>query len=684
MKVDKRIKEMPWPEDYHGGQQNFRVTLSWPTVNHERLLVATFVRNRDKKTWMEPGPDFRLICSRKQNTAAVLYKGAREGKRHDLEKAMRNLCTYPEICYPEISEQDEIALAKWLRRRGTNNHLMSELSAWVTAAKQAETLAERDARGELRDEDVDLCPDELPEGLVDYIRREVLPTDNVLIYKKGNVRGTCYCCGRKVKAVYPQRFKQHESTTCPNCGRKVYSFPETGNSFKNDYVDDIATIQRGKDGVTLFVRQWHLCRDPEATWNDIPAQLDEVARYAVRGNKAAKWQIEAKENYYMNTYRYRLNSWTRVEKVTVIYDSMYFFYLPANWKAELEGTSLQYCDLGGYVKKDAKDTRRDRNPIRFLLDWGRYPVVGNLWKAGYTSVVHEKIRGTQKCHQHAVIWSRDRIQEAIRFPFRLLKTAEPAEWTMDRMQKMADAWKLVQEGRIREGEIVKLVDMPCDIEMVERALGHASVYKIATYVEKIIAAEQKEREAAKAKAAAEGRDYWGGNYPYKAIRTYRDYLRDAAQLALDLNDSIVLFPRDLDAAHQRTIAQVKYKASEEQKAAFLERVKALGYLEWERDNLTIRLPMSAEELIEEGAALHHCVGGYIGEIIQGQTVILFIRRKEEPDKPFYTLEWRNKKVFQCRTTYNKSYGNDERVHAFVDSWVAHITKKTKKKTTTAA
>lgn len=684
MRIDKSIKAMPWPEPYKtAGNQDFAITLSWPTVNHERLLVATFSANREKKRWRGPGPDFRLVCSKKNNTAAVLYKGDRAGKRHNLRKALDTFVCNPDSCYPEITEQDEIALAKFLRRRGTNNHLMPELATWVADAQAAETLAERDARGELRDEDVDLCPDELPAGLVDYIRREVLPTDNVLIYKKGNVRGTCYCCGRKVKAQHPQRFTQNETVQCPECGATVRCFLDGSDRFKVDYVDDIATIQKGIDGATLFIRQWHLCRDPKATWEDIPAQLDEVARYAVRGNKAAKWQREAKENWYMNTYRYRLDKWTRVENVTYIYDGQYFFWTPEDWREQLQGTSLQYCDLGGYAE-DAAANGRDRNTIRFLLDWPRYPAIEKLWKAGYTGLIHERIRGTWKRHQHAVIWTRDSIQSAIRFPFRLLKALPPAEWTMDKMQETAEAWAMCEMGRIREKEIAELVAIPCSIGDVQQAIGHASVHKIAAYVEKIIAKERAERAKAKAKAAAEGTHYWGTDYPYRAPQTYRDYLQECAQLALDLDDPAVLFPRDLDAAHQRTTAQIKHKVSEEQKAAFLERVKTLARLEWQKAGLIIRLPASADELTAEGAALHHCVGGYVGQVVAGTTTILFIREKANPDKPFYTLEWRDGKVIQCRTDNNKPHTQDERVAAFVDAWVQHITKKAKKKTKAAA
>ena len=73
MRIDKKIRDMPWPEPYQGGLETFAVTLAWPVVDGERLLAATFVRNRAKdNAWMLYGPDFRLVCSKKQRRAAVL------------------------------------------------------------------------------------------------------------------------------------------------------------------------------------------------------------------------------------------------------------------------------------------------------------------------------------------------------------------------------------------------------------------------------------------------------------------------------------------------------------------------------------------------------------------------------------------------------------------------------------
>ena len=108
MKVDKRIKSMPWPEPYKtAGNQDFAVTLNWPNIAGERVLVATFSANREKKRWKAAGQDFRLICSKKNNTAAVLYQGDRAGKRHGLNKALGTFACNSASCYPEITERDE-------------------------------------------------------------------------------------------------------------------------------------------------------------------------------------------------------------------------------------------------------------------------------------------------------------------------------------------------------------------------------------------------------------------------------------------------------------------------------------------------------------------------------------------------------------------------------------------------
>ena len=69
------------------------------------------------------------------------------------------------------------------------------------------------------------------------------------------------------------------------------------------------------------------------------------------------------------------------------------------------------------------------------------------------------------------------------------------------------------------------------------------------------------------------------------------------------------------------------------------------------DGLFVRLPNKLEELKEEGETLHHCVGTYMEKVSKGETMIFFIRKKADPEKPYYTLEWKGR-VVQCRGSHN--------------------------------
>lgn len=47
---------------------------------------------------------------------------------------------------------------------------------------------------------------------------------------------------------------------------------------------------------------------------------------------------------------------------------------------------------------------------------------------------------------------------------------------------------------------------------------------------------------------------------------------------------------------------------------------------------------SQKELVEEGDALHHCVGTYAKDHANGKTAIFFVRRVKESGNSYFTLE----------------------------------------------
>lgn len=94
--------------------------------------------------------------------------------------------------------------------------------------------------------------------------------------------------------------------------------------------------------------------------------------------------------------------------------------------------------------------------------------------------------------------------------------------------------------------------------------------------------------------------------------------------------------------------------------------------EFEDENYRIIVPKKVEELDFEGVALHHCVGTYKCVIAEGVEVVLFLRRKEEPEKPYYTIDVDTEGyIRQIHCKYNGNMEDDpdrEKLKNFLDKW----------------
>lgn len=91
-------------------------------------------------------------------------------------------------------------------------------------------------------------------------------------------------------------------------------------------------------------------------------------------------------------------------------------------------------------------------------------------------------------------------------------------------------------------------------------------------------------------------------------------------------------------------------------------------------------PKSSDDLYVEGKTLNHCVYDYLNRIAKKETAVLFVRKKKYPEKPFYTVEVRNGKVVQCRSTNNLDPSN---VASYFSDWINQNIHSIKRKTAMA-
>lgn len=648
----KKIQAMPFAPFRRESMERWRVTVKEPVVDGERMLVVDFLENTACVSYKRETPSFRIVCGKKsREVKGITHEGKIQQKVLDSFRRFAGE-------YAMISPREEEALRRFLKAEKTGNHQLDNLCTWVEQTRQEMKKRSMEERGELMDEDYRLCPEALPEGMIDYIRREVLPKDRVIIYKRGNVNGICTVCGTQVRAM-GRRFTQSTRVNCPNCGARVSCVLEDGCAFAANYIENIVAVQKGTDGKTVFFRQWLLRRDHTARWEHIEDFLHETVRYAIRGAKTAKWQKQGKWNYYMKTERYELDEWIRWSD-NRIYDGGYYFYTGGMEEA-LQGTAMQYADLDGYLAAE----RRNENPIYFLEYHAKYPVIEFLWKAGYRNIVHNRIFGMDRENRNAILWERKKLKECFKFPLRILKLMPPEEWKLDDVQRANYLWKNYGE-RITDAEMQMALQSRTDVQSLTGAMPYAGIGKILKYIQK--QTEKRKEEKGHTTYTPEG-----------IIRAYRDYLRECEQLHFDLHDREILFPKDLTAAHNRTMEQVKFEKNKADQEKFQKAVEKLEKFAWSEGEFFIRPAREQMELTAEGKALHHCVGGYIKRMAEGKTAIFFLRKVSEPDKPFYTLELQKKRVIQCRTEHNASYDRNPDVKNFVDMWMEKVVKKGGKK-----
>ena len=132
----------------------------------------------------------------------------------------------------------------------------------------------------------------------------------------------------------------------------------------------------------------------------------------------------------------------------------------------------------------------------------------------------------------------------------------------------------------------------------------------------------------------------------------------AEKLGHDIKSRAVLFPKKLKKAHDQMYKEYQeFQKKEERKKLRKMRntvnkiFKEEGaWLEGQIENkdYLFAVPKKWQDLRQEGDVLGHCVGSYVEHIAQKHCSVYFIRRKEKPEMPFYTVELQNGKVVQCQ------------------------------------
>lgn len=312
-------------------------------------------------------------------------------------------------------------------------------------------------------------------------------------------------------------------------------------------------------------------------------------------------------------------------------------------KTLLEGTTAENSNLNLYLEAGG------RRPVSYLALWRKRPAVENLLMQGCGHLVAEWIEAETGSYLYhggiprlsAVNWKEKRPAQMLGLDKAELRRLRSEVWNADRLER----YKLARDnGMAQSAEDEKLLLQFLSLEAlrdISEAVHGPEFWRVLRYLKKF-------------------RCNW---------YMLRDYWDMARRLDWDLTDSLVRWPRELPASHDRAMREQKLRKSELLAARFQQRAEELGRLSFELDGLLIRPCRDQADLNEEGTSLHHCVGSYADRHAEGKTAIFFIRRTSQPREPYFTLELNEKDLTVRQNRGLRNCDPPEEVRAFVVEWL---------------
>ena len=137
--------------------------------------------------------------------------------------------------------------------------------------------------------------------------------------------------------------------------------------------------------------------------------------------------------------------------------------------------------------------------------------------------------------------------------------------------------------------------------------------------------------------------------------------------------------KQLKQIYQRTEAEAKRFERKYKTVAKIYKSIAVKYT-YRNDTYTIVVPTGISDIVAEGTFLGNCIGRgverYYERIVRKESFILFLRRTENPDIPYYTLEVEpNGTIRQKRSWGDHQYKDLDDALPFLQEWQAEVQKR---------
>lgn len=478
---------------------------------------------------------------------------------------------------------------------------------------------------EVIDAAMSLIPD-IPKDFEKWAFTDAVP--QYMYYEYGKRIGLCTCCGKHHELK--EQPKYGKEGTCPGCKRKVQYRTYKKKGRIHDW-KHAALIQKIPGGYVLrFFVLNQLIEQGTRSYGGMSEKI--------RITYNEQWNRQAIYSYH----RYKMTNkirWCNGYEYLSAYggrkEEERCRLYPRNLRKILKGSKLEYSGMPEFAYTGIEFYQQD-----FINNAKEYAGIEKLIKARFYNLTNTCISYGSRA---PIDLYQKRVKKVLGLTgeyYNLIRDKDPT-W------REYEVTEQCQDVGIRATweQIQKMSQYARNFAIYMR---HSTPHKMLKYIEGL-----------KSEGPCAMRN--------QEVNDYHDYLQLAAGLGYNLDDDWILYPKNLKERHDQLTEEQNErkveleKESDDKKDRKLKRtIKRKGWTryEMETEELLIRLPECAHEIRKEGNAQHHCVATYMDRMVAGETCILFIRKKEEPDKSYYTVEVRDDEVIQVRGKYNAAPSED--------------------------
>lgn len=493
-----------------------------------------------------------------------------------------------------------------------------------------------------------------PSDFDKWMEDNAIPYSRYIYYTYPSNKGYCTHCRKEVE-ISGQ--KHDHRGICPRCRSHV-----TYKAVKKAaVVHDRGTgflLNRHNDGFVLraFViyKSYEDYKQPRVRISEIQREIlypwmSKEQAYNCEGydeNGAPLWK---KGEYVQGTYWY--------SKWTPIGGRLYY----KNLDKVLVESKLKYIPVREIVKQNKQ---RNMYPGRMLLAMAEFPMMEYFVKMKMYRFIYEFIGGSSFGNSY---YSSDVIDRNARKPWEALGISK------------ADLKKFVQmDGGLRELRVLKrttLHHVDMTIEQVREVVENG--YDLAVISEMNLSTPHKVLRYLK-----DNRDI------DRVSVVYKDYINMKREQGCTFDRESEVFPRELVRRHDELVALRNEQDKKKRIKEVLEKFPKVKELhkaysriyEFETEDYIICAPKDASDIVREGQVLHHCVGGnnYLSKHSRGESVILFLRKKDHPRKRYYTLEVQGQEVIQAYGAHDKK-PNWEEIREVIEEFKRNVLLRTERR-----